>query len=144
MDLGYLDFGRNFKLYQPRAYFVTRAKRRMNTRRVYSNKTDRSAGLICVQSIRLNGFYVSNKYPEHLRRIRFKDPETGKTLVFLANTTTLDALTIAALYKKPVSRIVLQVDQAASAYQAFSGYEHERGEDTNIVRGAHLRADRHH
>ena len=100
MDRGYLDFGRLFKLHQAGAYFVTRAKRGMNARRVYSNKTDRSMGVICDQSIRLNGFYVSKEYPEHLRRIRFKDPETGKTLVFLTNNTTLDALTIAALYKK--------------------------------------------
>ena len=100
MDRGYLDFGRLFKLHQAGAYFVTRAKRGMNARRVYSNKTDRSMGVICDQSIRLNGFYVSKEYPEHLRRIRFKDPETGKTLVFLTNNITLDALTIAALYKK--------------------------------------------
>jgi hypothetical protein len=100
MDRGYLDFGRLFKLHQAGAYFVTRAKRGMNARRVYSNKTNRSTGVICDQSIRLNGFYVSKEYPEHLRRIRFKDPETDKTLVFLTNNTTLDALTIAALYKK--------------------------------------------
>ena len=100
MDRGYLDFGRLFKLHQAGAYFVTRAKRGMNARRVYSNKSDRSTGVICDQPIRLNGFYVSKEYPEHLRRIRFKDPETGKTLVFLTNNTALDALTIAALYKK--------------------------------------------
>lgn len=100
MDRGYLDFGRLFKLHQAGAYFVTRAKRGMNALRVYSNKTNRSTGVICDQSIRLNGFYVSKEYPEHLRRIRFKDPETDKTLVFLTNNTTLDALTIAALYKK--------------------------------------------
>ena len=47
----------------------------------------------------LNGFYSAKNYPEHLRRIRFKDPESGKTLVFLTNNTTLPALTIAALYK---------------------------------------------
>jgi transposase len=47
----------------------------------------------------LNGFYIAQDYPEQLRRIRFKDPETGKTLVFLTNNTTLPALTIAALYK---------------------------------------------
>ena len=95
-----LDFGKLFKLHQAGAYFVTRAKRGMNARRVYSNKSDRSTGVICDQPIRLNGFYVSKEYPEHLRRIRFKDPETGKTLVFLTNNTALDALTIAALYKK--------------------------------------------
>jgi hypothetical protein len=47
----------------------------------------------------LNGFYTSKDYPEHPRRIRFKDPATGKTLVFLTNNTTLPPLTIAALYK---------------------------------------------
>ncbi len=37
------------------------------------------------QRIALNGFYVAKGYPEQLRRIRFKDPESGKTLVFLTN-----------------------------------------------------------
>ena len=55
--------------------------------------------MICDQAIALNGFYVAKDYPEHLRRIRFKDPESAKTLVFLTNNTTLPALTIAALYK---------------------------------------------
>jgi hypothetical protein len=55
--------------------------------------------VICDQTIRFNGFYPAKHYPEHLRRIRFKDPESGKTLVFLTNNTTLPASTIAALYK---------------------------------------------
>ena len=38
-------------------------------------------------------------YPEHLRRIRFNDPETNKTLVFLTNNFVLPAATICALYK---------------------------------------------
>ena len=99
MDRGYLDFGRLFTLHQAGAFFVTRAKRGMNARRVYSRKTDRTTGVICDQSIRLNGFYVTKDYPEHLRRIRFKDPESGKTLVFLTNNTSLPPLTVAALYK---------------------------------------------
>jgi hypothetical protein len=99
MDRGYLDFARLYKLHQAGAFFVTRAKRGMNARRVYSTKTDRSSGVICDQAIALNGFYGSKNYPEHLRRIRFKDPESGKTLVFLTNNTSLPSLTIAALYK---------------------------------------------
>lgn len=99
MDRGYLDFGRLFKMHQTGAFFVTRAKRGMNARRVYSTKTDRTSGVICDQVIRLKGFYVSKDYPEHLRRIRYKDPESGKTFVFLTNNTTLPPLTIAALYK---------------------------------------------
>ena len=99
MDRGYLDFARLFKLHQSGAFFVTRAKRGMNARRVYSGATDRTTGVICDQRIALNGFYVSKDYPEHLRRVKFKDPESGKTLVFLTNNMTLPPLTIAALYK---------------------------------------------
>lgn len=99
MDRGYLDFARLYQMHQVGAFFVTRAKRGMDARRVYSATTDRTTGVICDQRIMLNGFYTSKYYPEHLRRIRFKDPETGKTLVFLTNNTTLPALTIAALYK---------------------------------------------
>jgi len=99
MDRGYLDFARLYQMHQAGAFFVTRAKRGMDARRVYSVRTDRATGVICDQRITLNGFYTSKHYPEHLRRIRFKDPDTGKTLVFLTNNTTLPALTIAALYK---------------------------------------------
>ncbi len=35
----------------------------------------------------------------HLRRIRFRDPETAKTLIFLTNQMALPALTICDLYK---------------------------------------------
>ena len=99
MDRGYLDFTRLYKLHQAGAFFVTRAKRGMNARRVYSGTTNRITGVICDQRVALNGFYVAQNYPEQLRRIRFKDPETGKTLVFLTNNRVLPALTIAALYK---------------------------------------------
>ena len=99
MDRGYLDFARLYKLHQIGAFFVTRAKHGMDARRVYSAPTDRSSGVICDQVIALNGFYTAKKYPEQLRRISFKDPETGKRLVFLTNNTTLPPLTIAALYK---------------------------------------------
>ena len=99
MDRGYLDFSRLYALHQAGAFFVTRAKRGMNARRVYSMPTDRATGMICDQRIALNGHYSAKAYPDQLRRIRFKDPESGKTLVFLTNNTALPASTIAALYK---------------------------------------------
>jgi hypothetical protein len=99
MDRGYLDFARLHALHQAGAFFVTRAKSPMDARRVYSASTDRSTGVICDQRVMLNGYYSARKYPEHLRRIRFKDAESGKTLVFLTNNTALPALTICALYK---------------------------------------------
>ena len=99
MDRGYVDFSRLYALHQAGAFFVTRAKAPMSARRVYSAVADRGTGVICDQQVMLNGHYSAMKYPEHLRRIRFKDPESGKTLVFLTNNTALPALTIGALYK---------------------------------------------
>ena len=99
MDRGYVDFARLYALHQAGAFFVTRAKSPMDARRVYSAATDRSTGVISDQRVMLNGHYSAKNYPEHLRRIRFKDPDSGKTLIFLTNNTALPALTIAALYK---------------------------------------------
>jgi transposase len=99
MDRGYVDFTRLHAMHRAGAFFVTRTKSNMNAHRVYSATTDRATGIICDQSIALDGHYTSQHYPEHLRRVRFKDAETGKTLVFLTNHFDLPALTIAALYK---------------------------------------------
>ena len=100
MDRGYLDFERLYTLHQAGAFFVTRAKAGMDARRVYSAPTDRASGVICDQRVMLGGFYSAKNYPEHLRRSRFKDPDSGKTLVFLTNNTVArPALTICALYK---------------------------------------------
>jgi hypothetical protein len=99
MDRGYVDFTRLYAMHQAGAFFVTRAKQGMDARRVYSSPAQRSTGVICDQRVMLNGFYSAKAYPEHLRRVRFKDPESGKTLVFLTNNTVLPALTITALYK---------------------------------------------
>jgi hypothetical protein len=99
MDRGYLDFERLYTLDQAGGFFVTRAKRNLDARRLYSAKVDRSTGVISDQTIALNGFYAAKHYPSHLRRIRYRDPETGKVLVFLTNQFTLPALTICALYK---------------------------------------------
>ena len=99
MDRGYVDFERLHAMHQAGAFFVTRAKSNMDARRVYSAPSDRTSGLICDQRIMLKGYYSAMHYPDHLRRIRFNDPESGKSLVFLTNNTTLPALTIAALYK---------------------------------------------
>ena len=99
MDRAYLDFDRLFLLHQAGAFFVTRAKSNTDFRRVYSAPSDREQGIICDQTVALSGFYSQKKYPLHLRRIRFKDIETGKTLIFLTNLFGPPAATICALYK---------------------------------------------
>jgi hypothetical protein len=99
MDRGYVDFERLHAMHQASAFFVTRAKSNTRLRRVYSAQVDRETGIICDQTVALVGYYSSRDFPTHLRRIRFKDPESGKTLVFLTNNFTLPAATICALYK---------------------------------------------
>jgi hypothetical protein len=99
MDRGYLDFARLYVLHQAGSFFVTRAKSNSKFKRLVSQSVERSTGLICDQVVELTVFYSHQGYPERLRRIRFKDPETAKTLVFLTNNFALPALTIGALYK---------------------------------------------
>ena len=99
MDRGYVDFARLHALHLAGAFFVTRAKSNMVWHRVYSAKVDRSTGVICDQTIALDGFYTRKEYPAHLRRVRVNDPETGKTLIFITNQMTLPAATICTLYK---------------------------------------------
>jgi len=99
MDRGYVDFARLYAIHQAGAFFVTRAKKNMDARRVYSLPAQRGTGVMGDQRVMLNGMHPAKRYPEHLRRIVFKAPQSGKTLVFLTNNTSLPALTIAALYK---------------------------------------------
>ena len=99
MDRAYLDFERLFGLHEAGAFFVTRAKSNADLRRIYSAPSDRAQGIICDQTVALSGFYRQKHYPHHLRRIRFKDPETEKTLIFLSNLFGPSALTICELYK---------------------------------------------
>jgi transposase len=99
MDRGYIDFARLHTMHRAGAFFVTRAKSNMKAHRLYSASTDRATGVVCDQTIALDGQYTRGHYPAHLRRIRFRDPESGKVLVFLTNNFDLPAPTIAALYK---------------------------------------------
>lgn len=99
MDRAYLDFERLLGLHDAGAFFVTRAKSNTDLRRIYSAPSDRAQGVICDQTVALSGFYSQKRYPHHLRRIRFKDPETGKTLIFLTNLFGPPPLTICELYK---------------------------------------------
>ena len=99
MDRGYLALARLHALHRAGSFFVTRAKSNLDAHRLYSRAVDRDTGLVCDQTIALDGFYTQKDYPDHLRRVRFKDPESGKSLVFLSNHFDLPALAICLLYK---------------------------------------------
>lgn len=99
VDRGYVDFGRLYKIHEARAFFVTRAKSNFQFRRLYSQPVDKGTGLQCDQIVRPAGKNSGADYPEKLRRIKYRDNESGKLYVFLTNNFELPALTIAMLYK---------------------------------------------
>jgi Domain of unknown function (DUF4372)/Transposase DDE domain len=99
MDRGYLDFERLGRYDAAGSFFVIRAKSNLKAQRRYSQPVDRRTGLICDQTVVLTSYYSHKGFDAPLRRIRFKDPESGKTLVFLTNNFVLPALTITRLYR---------------------------------------------
>ena len=102
MDKAYVDYKRLYKIHTGRAFFITRAKRDMAFRRIYSKKVSgeaKKAGVRCDQIIRFTGHKALKNYPEKLRRVKYYDREKDKIYVFLTNNFSLDAKVIADLYK---------------------------------------------
>jgi hypothetical protein len=99
MDRGFTDFARLYRFHEAGGFFVIRGKSNLKAQRRYSHPVDRSTGLICDQTVALTGFYSHKGFETPLRRIRFKDPQTAKTLSFLTNNFALPALTVTELYR---------------------------------------------
>ena len=99
MDRGYVDFARLFRIHCSSAFFVTRAKKNFDFKRLYSHPVDGLSGLQCDQTVVLKGFYARKDYPDKLRRVRYLDADINKRFVFLTNNFSLPALTITKLYQ---------------------------------------------
>lgn len=99
LDRGYIDFKRLYRIHLHSAFFVTRTKTNFRFRKMYSNKINKKRGVLSDQVGKLEGYYSLKDYPEKLRRIKYHDEETEKTLVFLTNNIDLKAEEIALLYK---------------------------------------------
>jgi hypothetical protein len=99
LDRGYLDYKRLYRINLCEAFFVIRSKDNCHYTRLYSNECDKSKGIKCDQIIRFTNYYSAKDYPVKLRRIKYFDLETSKTLVFLTNNFELSATDIALLYK---------------------------------------------
>jgi hypothetical protein len=100
IDRGYVDYGRLHAIERARAWYVTRAKRRMRYCRLHSHPVDKATGLRSDQTISLTSFYAAKNYPDKLRRVRIHDAEHARSLVFLTNHFGLPALLIAQLYRQ--------------------------------------------
>lgn len=98
-DRGYLDFARWHTIHRASAFFVSRAKDNLSFRRLYSHLVDKTTGVQCDQIIVLKGYYPARDYPDKLRRIKYYDKDTDRRYIFLTNDFSLDAVTIARLYK---------------------------------------------
>jgi hypothetical protein len=99
LDRGYVDFQRLYNFVLAGAYFVTRTKTGIRLSRLESRPVDKSTGVRSDHIVQLVLPRSVEHYPDRLRRISYKDPESGKVLVFLTNNFDLPALTIAQLYK---------------------------------------------
>lgn len=99
MDRNYVAFDWLNELTKSQVFFVTRERARFNFKVAKSRPSDRTLGIKCDQEIYINGRGTKGKYEGKLRRVSYRDPDTGKLLCFLTNRFDLDAKTICDLYK---------------------------------------------
>jgi len=99
MDKAYIDFKRLYRIHKSLGYFVVRAKKNFQYKRLYSSQVDEKSGVRSDQIIKANGVKAKYNYPEKLRRIRFYDIETGKYFEFLTNNFEIPAVVVAEFYK---------------------------------------------
>lgn len=99
IDRGYTDFGRLYTIHKTDAYFIIRAKDNLNFSRIKSAAIKGDSGVLCDQTIRLNHFHAKKAFPVRLRRIKYYDAESDKTLIFLTNNFQIKATEVAQLYK---------------------------------------------
>jgi len=99
MDKGYNDYAWYKQLTDKGIFFVTRLKTNAAYRVVSRRSVLKNKGLSCDQTIEFTGIQTSRKCPIQLRRIGYRDAETGKHYIFLTNNFKLSARTIADIYK---------------------------------------------
>ncbi len=97
-DRAYLDYAWLYQLHQGDVWFVTRLK----SNACYEVVQSRSAAgpVLADELIRLSSAKGQAAFPELLRRVHYRDPETGKEYVFLTNRQDLSALEVAELYRR--------------------------------------------
>ena len=144
MDRGYIDFERLYRLHEAKSFFVTRAKSNLKAQRRYSHPVDRSTGLICDQTIVLTGFYSQQDLSDTpCVASDIKDPEPASGWCFSPTISLAGVHHHRALSLPVASRVVFQMDQAASSYQSLLRHLRERRQNPNLDCRLGLRARRH-
>ena len=98
MDRGYTDYAWYKQLNNNGIFFVTRLKTNARYRVIERRTVLKNKGLTCDQTIELTGARAKH-CPIRLRRISYKDANTGIQYTFLTNHFKLAARTIADIYK---------------------------------------------
>ena len=98
MDKAYIAFDWLFSLTGQGVSFVSRMKTNTRYKVVKRNKVNRRLGVTSDQVIWLTGA-KGGEYPVAMRRVGYRDKETGKHYIFLTNNFDLSARTIADVYK---------------------------------------------
>ena len=99
VDRAYNDYAWYKQLTEKGIFFVTRLKSHAIFRVVEHRPVLAVKGLTCDQTIAFTGVLTAKKCPIQMRRIGYRDPQTGKHYVFLSNNFKLAAKTIADIYK---------------------------------------------
>lgn len=99
-DKGYKDYAWYKALDDKGVCFVTRIRGNADYRVTERRKTDSFAHITSDQIIKFNGRRSHRRFPGTLRRIRSKDPVTGKAITILTNNFDWSAQTIAKIYKE--------------------------------------------
>jgi len=97
-DRAYLDYAWLYQLHQGDVWFVTRLKSNSCYEVIQEQKA--AGPILTDQIIRLSSPKGQACYPEPLRRVHYRDPETGKKYGFLTNRLELSALEVAELYRR--------------------------------------------
>ena len=99
VDKGYNDYSWYKQLTDKGIFFVTRLKNNACYRVVERREVMKSKGVTSDQLIEFAGTVTARKCPIRLRRIGYRDQDTGKHYVFLTNNLALAPRMIADLYK---------------------------------------------
>jgi len=99
IDRGYNDYKWYNQLTNKGIFFVTRLKSNAKYRVIERQSVLKNKGVTCDQIIEFTGTQPAKKCPAQLRRVGYRDPETGKHYVYLTNNFSLSAKTIADIYK---------------------------------------------
>ncbi len=99
VDRAYIDYNWLYSLTKNRLFFITRMKKNMKYTVLGQQEPSEKNGVAANCRVRLANYYQSRYYPESLRLVSVVNPETAESLTFMTNNFSLDAATIAELYR---------------------------------------------